>query len=73
MTPSINETPLDARIDAIARRQTARHLDRLRQSGEATPNIERDFMRVVRFLCDDIKAMLHEAPQEAKNARNPQD
>jgi hypothetical protein len=48
------------RIDAIAKRQSARFLDRLRQSGESTPKLERDFMRVVRFICDDIKQAIKE-------------
>ena len=65
MTPALNASPMDARIDAVARRQSARFLDRLRQSGEATPNIERDFMRSVRFICSDIKAALREPSQEA--------
>ena len=60
---------IDSRIDAIARRQSARFLDRLRQSGEATPNLERDFMRAVRFILDDVKAAVHvqspEAPRES--------
>lgn len=64
MTPSINATPLDARIDAIAKRQSARFLDRLRQAGECTPTVERDFMRSVRFICDDVKATIREKSME---------
>ena len=65
MTPALNAPAMDARIDHIARRQSAKFLDRLRQSGEATPAIERDYMRSVRFLCSDIKAALRETSQEA--------
>ena len=65
MPPALNAPAMDARIDHIARRQSAKFLDRLRQSGEATPAIERDFMRSVRFLCTDIKAALREPSQEA--------
>lgn len=61
-------TPLDARIDAVARRQSARFLDRIRQAGEATPNIERDYMRSVRFICDDVKAAIRETSKEATRA-----
>lgn len=53
------------RIDAIARRQTARFLHRLRQAGECTPGVERDYVRSVRFICDDIKATISEHSQEA--------
>ena len=69
MTPAINEMPIDARIDQIARRQTARFLHRLRQAGECTPGVERDYVRSVRFICDDIKATISEHSQEAHDAR----
>lgn len=61
---------IDNRIDAIARRQTARFLHRLRQAGECTPGVERDYVRSVRFICDDIKATISEHSQEAYDARN---
>ena len=70
MTPTINEMPIDARIDQIARRQTARFLHRLQQAGESTRSIERDYMRSVRFLCDDIKAAIRETYPEAINAQS---
>ena len=69
--PTHTAAAIDGRIDAIARRQSARFLDRLRQAGECTPNLERDFMRAVRFMFDDIKAVLHELPQKADNAHSP--
>lgn len=68
MTPAITATPLEARIDAVARRQSARFLDHIRQAGSANPEIERDYMRSVRFLCDDIKAAIRETSQEAAHA-----
>lgn len=65
------KSAVNDRIDLIARRQSARFLDRLRQSGECTPNIERDYMRSVRFTADDIKATIHEISPEAINAHRP--
>lgn len=72
MTPAINATPLDARIDHIARRQSARFLDRIRQSGDATPTVERDYMRSVKFMLDDVKAAIRETSKEAQNAASLQ-
>ncbi len=65
MTPVHQQPPVESRIDAIARRQTARFLHRLQQAGESTRSIERDYMRSVRFLCDDIKAAVRESHTEA--------
>lgn len=73
MTPVHQHPPVESRIDAIARRQTARFLHRLRQAGECTPGVERDYVRSVRFICDDIKATISEHSQEAHDARNFQD
>ena len=70
MTPAINETPMDAKIDAIARRQSARFLHRLQQAGASSPGMERDYMRSVRFLCTDIKAAIRESYPEAINAQS---
>lgn len=70
MTPAINEMPIDARIDQIARRQSARFLHRLQQAGASSPGMERDYMRSVRFICDDIKAALRESYPEAPNAQS---
>ena len=64
MTP-VHMPPLESRIDQIARRQSARFLDRLRQAGQSTPTIERDFMRAVKFLLGDVKALIHETSTEA--------
>lgn len=71
MTPPLIATLLDARIDAIAQRQTARFLDRLRRAGNSTPVLERDFMRSIRFLCDDVKAAIHEQSPEAPRDPSP--
>lgn len=65
MTPVHQQPPVESRIDAIAKRQTARFLHRLRQAGECTPGVERDYVRSVRFICSDIKAALREPSQEA--------
>ena len=65
MTFAINATPLDARIDQIARRQTARFLDRQRQAGELTPRLQSDFLRMIRFTCDDVKQAIRENAKEA--------
>lgn len=65
MTPAINETRMDARIDRIAKRQTARFLDRQRQAGELTPRLESDFLRMIRFTCNDVKKAIRENAQEA--------
>jgi hypothetical protein len=70
MTPSIHETPIDAKIDAVARRQSARFLHRLQQAGASSPSMERDYMRSVRFLCTDIKAAIRETYPEAINAQS---
>ena len=65
MTPALTATPLDARIDQIARRQTARFLDRQRQAGELTPRLQSDFLRMIRFTCDDVKQAIRENAKEA--------
>ena len=65
--PSAAES-VDARIDQIARRQSARFLDRLRQAGDATPTVERDYMRSVKFMLDDVKAAIREISKEASHA-----
>ena len=70
MTPSIHEAPIDAKIDAVARRQSARFLHRLQQAGASSPSMERDYMRSVRFICTDIKAAIRESYPEAHDARN---
>jgi hypothetical protein len=70
MNPSIHETPIDAKIDAVARRQSARFLHRLQQAGASSPSMERDYMRSVRFLCTDIKAAIRETYPEAINAQS---
>ena len=72
MTPAINEMPIDARIDQIARRQNARFLDRQRQAGELTPRMESDFLRMIRFTCNDVKQAIRENAQEAHDAQHAQ-
>ena len=65
MTPALTATPLDARIDQIAKRQTARFLDRQRQAGELTPRLQSDFLRMIRFTLDDVKQAIRENAKEA--------
>ena len=65
MVPALTATPLDARIDQIAKRQTARFLDRQRQAGELTPRLQSDFLRMIRFTCDDVKQAIRENAKEA--------
>lgn len=71
MTPALTDTPIDTRIDQIAKRQTARYLDRQEHAGESSPEKARDFMRFVRFICDDIKAAVRESCKEAPRANCP--
>ena len=68
MTPAIASNPLDARIDQIAKRQTARFLDRQRQAGELTPRLQSDFLRMIRFTLDDVKQAIRENAKEAAHA-----
>ena len=70
MTTVHQQPPVESRIDAIARRQSARFLHRLQQAGASSPGMERDYMRSVRFICDDIKAALRESYPEAPNAQS---
>ena len=72
MSPAPTATPLDARIDAIAQRQTARYLDRQEHAGESSPEKARDFKRAVRFICEDIKAAVRESCKEAVREPAPQ-
>jgi hypothetical protein len=48
------------RIDAIAKRQTARFLDHLRDTRQATPRLEADVMRVFGFIFSDVKQAIKE-------------
>ena len=66
--PAPVPSEIGQKIDAIARRQTARFLHRLRQAGDCTPGVERNYVRSVRFICDDIKATISESFQEATHA-----
>ena len=64
--------PLFAMATGIQTVFTARFLDRIRQSGDATPTVERDYMRSVKFMLDDVKAAIRETSKEAQNAASLQ-
>lgn len=57
--------PVDAKLDSICRRQTARFLDHLRASNQATPKLESDVKRVFGFIFTDIKSAVREHFPEA--------
>ncbi len=43
-----------AQVESIIRRQQARFLDHLRDTGQITPTLEADYCRSVKFLTKDI-------------------
>jgi len=56
--------PVEARLDAICRRQQARFLDHLRNTGQATPRLESDIIRFIGFTFSDVKtAVLENSPE----------
>lgn len=57
--------PVDAKLDSICRRQTARFLDHLRASNQATPKLESDVRRVFGFIFRDVKSAMREHSPEA--------
>ena len=46
-----------SQLDAICRRQTARLLDHLKDSGQLTARLERDVKRSLRFVFEDVRAL----------------
>ena len=46
------------RLDMICRRQTARFLDHLRDTGQHNERLERDVLRLMRYVFSDIKEAL---------------
>jgi hypothetical protein len=60
MTPLAH--PID--LDRICKRQTARFLDHLRDTGQHTEQLERDFLRMMRFTFDDVKKSVREFSTE---------
>lgn len=60
-------TTIEARLDAICKRQTARFLDHLRSSNQATAKLENDTKRVFGFVFADIKQAVREHYPEATN------
>lgn len=61
--------PIEDRLDSICKRQTARFLDYLEATRQATPRLETDIKRVFGFVFSDIKQALQETCPEAKNAQ----
>ena len=61
--------PLENRLDAICRRQTARYLDRERQNRRLTPYAVRDFVRCMGFVFQDVKQAVRENAKERDNDR----
>lgn len=66
-TTAPSAAPVDAKLDSICRRQTARFLDHLRASNQATPKLESDVKRVFGFVFADIKQAVREHYPEATN------
>ena len=63
--PSATAAPIEVRLDSICKRQTARFLDHLRASNQATPKLESDVRRVFGFIFTDIKSAVREHSPEA--------
>lgn len=62
-------TTIESRLDAICRRQQGRFLGHLRETRQATPKLEGDVIRFVRFVFDDVKAAIQETTTEASHAQ----
>ena len=60
---------VEARLDRICRRQQARFMDHLRDTRQATPQLEADVQRVFGFIFSDVKSAVRELSKEAQNAR----
>lgn len=56
------------RIDKIHKRQLARLLDHLKETGQYTPTLEKDLKRSFGFTFQDIKRTLQEQDKENNNA-----
>jgi hypothetical protein len=54
-------------LDAICKRQTARFLDHLRDTGQHTPTLEADFMRSMKFTFKDVKRVVETTSTEAQS------
>ncbi|MCF7855430.1 MAG: hypothetical protein K9N51_11580 [Candidatus Pacebacteria bacterium] len=57
------------RLDHICRRQTARFLDHLRDTGQATARLERDVKRLMRFVFIDVKTAMQGQSQDTGNGK----
>lgn len=64
---STSTNTIESRLDAICKRQTARFLDHLRTSNQATAKLENDTKRVFGFIFADVKQAVREYSPEAKN------
>lgn len=56
-------------LDRICKRQTARFLDHLRDTGQATDRLERDVKRMMSFTFRDVKDAIHESCTEQIHAQ----
>lgn len=65
--PSAAAAPIEARLDSICKRQTARFLDHLEATRQSTPRLETDIKRVFGFVFSDIKKTLRETCKETPN------
>jgi predicted aldo/keto reductase-like oxidoreductase len=61
--------PIEARLDSICKRQTARFLDHLEATRQSTPRLETDVKRLFGFVFSDIKQALQEECKEANHAQ----
>lgn len=61
--------PVDAKLDSICKRQTARFLDHLEATRQATPRLETDIKRMFCFVFSDIRQALQEECKEANHAQ----
>ncbi len=61
--------PVDAKLDSICKRQTARFLDHLEATRQSTPRLETDIKRMFCFVFSDIRQALQEECKEASHAQ----
>ncbi|MDY0149508.1 MAG: hypothetical protein RBT03_05430 [Kiritimatiellia bacterium] len=60
---------IESRLDSICRRQTARFLDHLRATRQATQRLESDTIRFMGFIFKDVKTAIRERSEEAPHAQ----
>lgn len=67
--PSAPSAAVDAKLDSICKRQTARFLDHLEATRQSTPRLETDIKRMFCFVFSDIRQALQEECKEASHAQ----